>query len=751
MTVGVALLLPVDRLYYYEVPGALEVAARIGCRVRVPLQRRTAVGVIVEHSDPPDQERALRHIQAVLDKVPAASASLLAFTRWIADYYVCSWGEALRAALPSERLGHQRARKIPHLRPAAAFSTPGALKDVIEQLRGVKEKALVRVCLRYLQEDKPLPRKAQLLAEAEARAPTAARLVAKGILEESKEEVMRIPDYGALPPRPSVPPTFNAAQVQARDRLNAALRAEAYATFLLHGVTGSGKTEVYLAALHTVLELGKTAIVLVPEISLTPQTVQRFRARFGDQIAVLHSRMSYGERYDAWRLLRSGRCSVVIGPRSAVLAPVSDVGLIVVDEEHDTSYKQHDPAPRYHARDVAVMRAKMAGAVCILGTATPSLESVHNAQSGKYALLTMKERVPVPGLKAAPLPDVHIIDLRAERRHGSFKGALSKRLREAIEERLEQREQVILLQNRRGYSPVWECQRCGWLPECADCSVTLTYHKAKQSLRCHYCGHTRRLPPLCPACSAKDFDQLGTGTQRVQEELEAFFPHARVLRMDLDTTYRKDAHYTILDQFGRGDGDILVGTQMVAKGLDFRRVTLVGVISADVGMGLPDFRAEEHAAQLLMQVSGRAGRHALRGEVLLQTRRPEHPIFDHVREHNYIGFALTLMEARDQLFYPPYGRVANIEVRGPEEERTAEIARQWQKAAAKQLPGKLRMLGPEPAFIARVKAKWRYHIMIKAPRTYRGLSDWLRQAQHDFGTVPKGYRVAISVDALGIF
>ena len=751
MNVGVALPRPLDRLYHYRVPPRMALAAQVGCRVRVPLQQHSVVGVIAEHRYPPDGSLKLRAIEAVLDDAPALGAPLLKLTRWIASYYVCAWGEVIRAALPSEQHGHAGRKMERYLRPTPAFSSPDALRDVLEQLRGTKQQALIRTCLDHVRSGRPLPRKARLLAMAEASAATARRLVVKGILAESEEEVLRLPDYGAMPAEPSKPPTFNAAQAQARRALDAAIRADTYATFLLHGVAGSGKTEVYLAALDTTLAQGRSAIVLVPEIALTPQTVQRFRARFGDRIAVTHSRMSYGERHDAWRLLRSGRCAVAIGPRSAVLAPLSNLGLVVVDEEHDASYKQRDPAPRYHARDVAVMRARMAGAVCILGSATPSLESLQNARTDKYRLLVMKERVPVPGLRAAPLPDIHLVDLRAERHPDSHPRSLSEALRGAIAARLERREQVILLQNRRGYAPIWECQRCGWIPECTDCSVSLTFHKAQRTLRCHYCGQARRLVASCPECAANDFARLGTGTQRVQEELKEFFPAASILRMDQDTTYRKDAHYEILSRFGQGRADILVGTQMVAKGLDFDRVTLVGVVSADVGMGLPDFRAEERTAQLLMQVSGRSGRNALRGEVCLQTRRPEHPIFEHVCAHDYNGFARALLEERNQLRYPPYGRLVNIEVRGAEETRTMEIARHWSAVAGRQLPPQLEMLGPEPAFIARIKTKWRYHIIIKAPRSFRALGDWLRQVKADVGRLPKGYRVAINVDAVGIF
>jgi len=747
VTVGVALPLPIDRLYYYKVPHALEGVARVGCRVRVPLRQRILTGVIAEQGRPAGTRYKLRAIKEVLGEVPAADPSLLALTRWIATYYVCSWGEALRAALPSDQAQHQHVRMVRYLRPTPAFSTAAALRDVLEVLQGPKQKALVRACLHYLHEELPLPQKAQLLADAKASADTAKRLITRGILEEYEEESIRLPDYGEVPSKPSRPPVLNTAQAQARDRIDNALNAKTYATLLIHGVTGSGKTEVYLAALKTTLAQGRSAIVLVPEIALTPQTVRRFRARFGNQVAVLHSRMSYGERHDAWRLLRSGQCTVVIGPRSAVLAPMSNLGLIVVDEEHEPSYKQHDPAPRYHARDVAVMRARMEGAVCVLGSATPSLESLHNAKIGKYQRLMMKERVPVPGLPAATLPEIEIVDLSVERP----RGALSDPLREAIIQCKERKEQVILLQNRRGYSPVWECQSCGWVPRCTDCSVTLAYHKARRALRCHYCGYTKILPHACPRCGASDFAQLGTGTQRVEEELQDFFPGARVLRMDQDSTYRKNAHYTILDKFRRGGADILVGTQMVAKGLDFSRVTLVGVISADVGMGLPDFRAEEHTAQLLMQVSGRAGRHTLPGRVILQTRRPEHPLFGYLKEHDYEGFALAVLETRAPLSYPPFGRITNIEVRGPEETRTEEIAQAWQEAAARTLPNGLQMLGPEPAFIERVKTKWRFHIMIKAPRVFPGLNSWLRQTMDAFPKPPNGYRIAVSVDAVGLF
>ena len=747
LTVGVALPVPLDRLYHYSVPEGQEDAARLGCRVKVHLRNRALVGVIASIGDAPAGLRSLRPLTAILDQTPAANACLLSLTRWMADYYVCGWGEALRAALPSEKPEHRKPKRVRVLQPAPAFSTPAALKDALQQLRGTKQQALLRTCLSFIETSRPFPPKAELVAEAGAGSSTVRTLLDRGILLETEVEVLRVPQYGEVSKERSRPPTLTTAQSRARLAICSMVEKERYATYLLHGVTGSGKTEVYLAALEATLEKGKTGIVLVPEISLTPQTVQRFRARFGDQVAVLHSRMSYGERFDSWRLLHSGTCSIVIGPRSAVLAPLDNVGLIVVDEEHESSYKQHSPAPRYHARDVAVVRAKAAGAVCVLGTATPSMESLYNARIGKYVQLSMRTRVPVPGMDAAALPDIQILDLRSERRQGS----LSQPLQKAIAQRLERREQIILLQNRRGFAPIWECLDCGWLPECTDCSVKLAYHKATRLLRCHYCGYSMRLPHACPRCAASDFAQLGTGTQRVQEDLREFFPGARILRMDLDTTGRKDAHYSILDRFGRGAADILVGTQMVAKGLDFRNVTLVGVISADVGLVLPDFRSEEQAFQLLMQVAGRAGRHALQGDVLIQTRRPDHPIFAHLVKHDYGGFAEVLLESRAQLDYPPYGRLVNVEVRGSDEARTALAASAWAHTAKSVLESPLRVLGPEAAFVARVKNQYRFHVTIRAPKRYRGLSDRLRAVQRAHGAVPRGCAVAISVDALGIF
>jgi len=641
-----------------------------------------------------------------------------------------------------------------YVRLTETYRDRATRSTLLEQLRGPKQIAAIEALDRFATEGIQEPGYAQVLERSKASSSTVQSLINKGCIEVIKKESIRSP-LGDIPVNPDPPPvrTLNPAQQSALEALLGAISSDKYAAFLLHGITGSGKTEVYIAALKSVLEKGNTGIILVPEIALTPQTVARFWAHFGDKIAVLHSRMSMGERYDAWRNLRNGRFSIVIGPRSAILAPLSNIGLIVVDEEHEHSYKQFDPAPRYHARDVAVLRARYNGAVCVLGSATPSLESYMNARSGRYTLLELPERVPVAGDQAAALPDVFVVDLTLEKKRRRLEGAISVPLEDAIRQRLKRQEQVILLQNRRGYAPVIECQSCGWTPVCDDCSVTMTLHKTKRHLRCHYCGLTRRIPTVCPQCEEAALDQLGTGTQRVEEELDKRFPEATVLRMDFDTTAQKGAHHRILDRFGRGDADILLGTQMVAKGLDFERVTLVGVINTDTGMLLPDFRADERTFQLLTQVAGRAGRSQLKGEVFFQTRNPKNPVITFTLTHDYKGFINRELADRKRFNYPPYGRLIGIEFRGPEEERVERLAQEWTDGF-RQLNRDVQVLGPESAFIGRVKRQYRYHTILKVRRdsqNARALQTMIRRANDAFGNPPRGYRVIVDVDPIGLF
>lgn len=753
MHVHVTLPLPLSLPFTYSVPETLRSRAARGSRVLVPFGSRRLTGVVMAEADEPEDIEQIKPIIDVLDELPSFTEDLLDLVSWMADYYVCSAGEVVRAALPpgaSGKEGGIGAKIEKHVRLAPSYRHGGAVDELRVELRGAKQIAVVECLAGFRSEGEPEPRQADLLERADASHSTVQSLLRRGVVEVVEKEVLRTPYEGG---RISAPGELelHAGQREALDRIGAAIDGDQFHGFLLHGVTGSGKTQVYIEALKRVLKKGKTGIILVPEIALTPQTVSRFRAHFGDRIAVFHSRMSHGERFDAWRALRDGRFDVVIGPRSAVLVPLTNIGLIVVDEEHESSYKQQDPAPRYHARDVAVMRAHMNDAVCVLGSATPSLESYLNAQSGKYTSLNMPERVPHPEGQAVTLPTVRIIDLRVERNQNRLHGAFSARLLEAIEDRLQREEQVILLQNRRGYAPLLQCQDCGWTPECPDCSVTMTAHKSRRNLRCHYCGRTARVPRACPGCGHEDsLDMLGTGTQRVEEELQEHLPSARIIRMDLDTTTGKNAHDTLLTAFGAGKADILLGTQMVAKGLDFARVTLVGVINADLGAMLPDFRSEERTYQLLSQVSGRAGRASLPGEVIIQTRNPDRPIIRYARDHDYGAFASVALAERRELGYPPFGRMAAVEFKGPNEGRVADLARQWTDRLRMHAGKDVEVLGPEPAFISRVKKQYRYHTILKG-RRHEALQQALRQTEDDVGKPPSGCRTNIDVDPVGLF
>ena len=756
MTVQVVVPLPLDRAFTYRVPDALTEKAQVGCRVVVPFGSRRLSGLITARDTPaPAGDFQIKDVADVLDETPALNEELLRLTRWIADYYVCGHGEVVKTALPpgatlsddrKEPRTSVKYRK--HVRFAPAYASVDA-DEMLEELRGSKQKAVVEAMAGLASVGETMPPRSEIMARAEASAQTVRSLVAKGMIECVEKEAERSALDDLPEPDAPRPITRHPAQQNALDKIEQAVQERRFETFLLHGVTGSGKTEVYISALKTVLAHDRTGIILVPEIALTPQTVQRFRAHFPGRIAVLHSRMSAGERFDAWRRLRSGEYSIAIGPRSAIFAPLEDLGLIVVDEEHEGSYKQFDPAPRYHARDVAVMRAHMNDAVCVLGSATPSLESEMNARWGKYTKLDMPDRVPVPGHEAAPLPPVTVVDLTLERKKHQLEGVIAAPLREALRERIDRGEQAILLQNRRGYAPVIECEDCGWSPECPDCAVTLTYHKSHRQLRCHYCGRADRLPQRCPSCESEALSQLGTGTQRVEEELASFLPDARVVRMDRDTTARKGAHHRLLSSFGRGEADILLGTQMVAKGLDFEQVTLVGVINSDTGLLLPDFRAEERTFQLLTQVAGRSGRSELAGEVILQTRNPEHPALQFATTHDYRSFAEYALDERRALGYPPFGRLAGVEFRGPKEAKVRTMAEKWTKGIA-PVEG-LTVMGPQPALISRIKKSYRYHTLLKTGRGDINLQHVLRRAQETFGSPKNGYYIAVDVDAVGLF
>jgi primosomal protein N' (replication factor Y) (superfamily II helicase) len=546
---------------------------------------------------------------------------------------------------------------------------------------------------------------AELLRLAKASSTQVRALEEKGIVEIVENELIR----AYLPLFEERPKEFalTGEQQSVLATVLPAIDAGTSSPMLLYGVTASGKTQVYIEAIRHALSLGKSGLVLVPEISLTPQLVARFKQAFGSLVAVMHSRMSLGERYDAWRLTLKGEYRVVVGVRSAVFAPVMDPGIIVVDEEQDSSYKQSDADPRYNARDAAVMRGFFENIPVLLGSATPSVESWHNADIGKYRLLRMTQRI-----DQARMPDIVPVDMTEARRMRRVRGSLSMQLLDEIRQRMQQGEASIVFQNRRGFAPHLECNDCGHVENCDNCSISLTFHKDGDMLRCHYCGLTRKPPVVCPRCGATEIDRIGSGTQRIEEELQAALPEARILRMDADTTKRKGAHDLMLTAFSDGEYDILLGTQMVAKGLDFDRVTLVGIVSAEQSLFFPDFRASERTVQLLMQVSGRSGRGSAAGRVLIQASVPTHPVFTFVYNNDYDAFLAQETESRRNLSYPPFTRLVALLFSGENEEQVARAARKYYDEL-RAAPGFFTMHPPQPALLSRLNKRYRYHLLMR--------------------------------------
>ncbi|MBD2846161.1 primosomal protein N' [Paenibacillus sp. IB182496] len=671
----------------------------------------------------------------------------------------------IRAALRQGTLvEHARLRDRMQVRKVLTVyppERPEAAREALAQLpqRAVRQRELLA---RVLELDEPIALQ-QLLTETGASAGSVRALADKDLLALREREVGRDPYAGRSFAR-SEPLALTAPQAEVHAQICAAMEEARGRVLLLQGVTGSGKTEVYLQAIERSIARGREAIVLVPEIALTPQMVERFKGRFGDDVAVLHSRLSGGERYDEWRKIKARRVRVAIGARSAIFAPFERIGLIIIDEEHESSYKQEE-SPKYHARDVAIKRARQHGAVVVLGSATPSLESYVAATAARpaataaeggpeaaRALLPLSERV-----QGRPLPPVELVDMRLELEAGN-RSMFSRRLRSALAERLERGEQAVLLLNRRGYSTFVMCRSCGYTAGCPHCDISLTYHQKTRMLRCHYCGHAESAPTACPSCESEHIRFFGTGTQRVEEELARLFPGVRVIRMDVDTTTEKGAHEKLLSAFGARQADVLLGTQMVAKGLDFPYVTLVGVIAADASLNLPDFRAAEKTFQLLTQVAGRAGRHHLAGEVVVQTYAPEHYSIQAARRHDYTGFAQQELRHRRLLSYPPYCRLALVTMTHPQLPLLVEQGERF-AAALRELAGRegvlapldgaspraLEIFGPVASPIPRLKDRYRFQCMIK----YRGSLDaaqLLRDALAPFTAGSAPDRVLFSVD-----
>jgi primosomal protein N' (replication factor Y) len=751
MIARVTLELALRKEFDYSIPAELTDQVDVGTRVQVPLGSRKVLGCVTAVAEQSGQTK-LKPIIKVIGAQTLVTAKVLKLARWIGQYYCCAPELALKSVLP-EAVRHEQASWRERLF-VRALSFAGALPKLPKRQQDVWN----------LVEERREIALTELLELAETTATTVRRLEDRGLVTITSEVSERDP-YAGEHILPTQPLALNQAQAQALAAVKAAMEEAIVAegsssegprpvsagrTFLLHGVTGSGKTEVYLQAIAHALDRGKGAIVLVPEISLTPQTVERFKARFSSGphqtlVAVLHSHLSSGERHDEWHKIRQGRARIAIGARSAIFAPIEPLGLVIVDEEHEHTYKQEE-TPRYHARDVAIMRGQMEGAVVLLGSATPSLESYYNCQNGKYKLLEMPERA-----DDKKMPVVRIVDMRQTMRRGKIIPIFSPQLKEAVALRLERKEQVILFLNRRGYSSSLQCPRCGFVAGCPNCSLSLTYHRHEQRLCCHVCGHSETVPTVCPneSCRNPEIRYAGLGTQRVEETLGKLFPHARTVRMDSDALKRKEDYRRILGDFRTGRIDILLGTQMIAKGLHFPNVTLVGIIYADLALHQPDFRAGERTFQLLTQVAGRAGRGDVEGEVFVQAFTPFHPSIQFARRHDFKGFYEQEMEFRQQLRYPPITRAALLTLKGRNEEKVKFSAEHIRREVDKLL-GSLRDLivaGPAPAPLLRAEAFYRYQLMLRSPKM-PALSRQLAELEKQ--VLPDDVTMTVDIDPVGL-
>lgn len=810
---------PTNRAFDYSIPEHMRELVAVGSRVGVPFGPRTVQGFVVElHPGTELDPSKVKPIKTAMDLQPPLTAELVKLAGWISRTYLCHEVTALQAMIPGA-LKAKYERHVKAAEPGATGLLPlllpgqeeilayvrrqetvelqslmvkfaddaGLVKGLLDEgflveIQMVKDRMTAKKALTVFAPEDPsqleawlgeLPAKAakqrevlehfirqpepikltDLLSELNLSAGSVKALADRGWLRIEEVEVQRDP-YASRTFKPTSPLPLTPEQAGVFGRIRDAVLSQRQRVFLLHGVTGSGKTEVYLQSIQTCLDQGREAIVLVPEIALTPQMVERFKGRFGNRVAVLHSRLSHGERYDEWRKIARREVSVVIGARSAIFAPFTKIGLIIIDEEHETTYKQEE-SPKYHARDVAIARAAEHGASVILGSATPSLESMYRTSAEAamaatperpaFELLSMPSRV-----EGRPLPPVRIIDMREELKNGN-RSMFSRDLYKAIEERLHKKEQIVLLLNRRGYATFVMCRTCGYVADCPHCDISLTYHQSSRAIRCHYCGYAERELSLCPDCGSEHIRHFGTGTQRVEEELAKLFPGIRVIRMDVDTTTEKGSHEKWLTMFGSRQADVLLGTQMVAKGLDFPYVTLVGALAADSVLNLPDFRAAERTFQLLTQVAGRAGRHQLPGEVFVQTYTPEHYSIVSASRHDYMGFMRKEMMMRRLHNYPPFHRLVLITLSHEQVQlliRSGEVlaARLGELAEDRRNQGvELEVLGPVASPISRIKDRYRFQCMIK----YRGdqdIAQIVEQAASVLEDAVKTQKLTVSID-----
>lgn len=673
----------VDRVFLYHVPEELQSSIQIGIRVLVPFGKMELEGFVLEVHEKQEDSMELKDILSIVDQTIVLNQELLQLGKWLQNETLGTLISCYQVMLP-------KALKAKHGNSVSIrFDTFYRLNSIeIPPLKG-PQKQIVDLLF-----EKGVVSKKELTDISSSSLKT---LLSKNYLIEEKKEHYRLFYQNTSFVKKKLTPM--------QEEVVQTVTQKGEGTYLLYGVTGSGKTEVYMEMIDFYLKQGKSSIVLVPEISLTPQMVQRFRERFGDSVAALHSALSDGEKYDEWRRIYRGEAKIVIGARSAIFAPFEKIGIIIIDEEHSDSYKQSDPSPRYHARDVAFKRGEFHHCPVVLGSATPSLESMARAQKGVYHLLQLPERVNGKGL-----PKVSIVDMNDAMK--KVRGHFSKLLEEEIGKRLERKEQVILLLNRRGYSSFVSCKNCGFTFKCPNCDITLTYHKSSNTLRCHYCGYGEKVYTKCPECGEESLQNLGVGTQKIEEELQKLFSQARILRMDYDTTSRKGMHEEMIASFKRCEYDILLGTQMVAKGLDFSQVTLVGVINADTSLNIPDFRSSENTYSLLSQVAGRSGRAEKEGMVILQTFNPDHYAISLVKNQDYLAFYQQEMNIRRRLKYPPYYYLCMIRMSGKDASYVFDEALKIKRSLERNLSN-VEILGPCSSNLFRVNNIFRYQIILK--------------------------------------
>ncbi|MFJ7933089.1 primosomal protein N' [Sporosarcina sp. NPDC096371] len=791
---------PIDRPFDYLVPETMAAVIERGIRVKVPFGPRKVLGYVTALKEESGLDVAkLKSIDELIDLEPVISAELLTLSRWLAVQTLAYEIDALQVMLPAamrakyekfivvdepeniddedflrflagrQRVSLKEADTLGLLNTVKRFAKQGILTvdTAVNQKTAVKKVRMIQIAteetLQALLDSIQSNAKKQiellhwmkdragqsilakqLMEQSGIQTAVLKSVIERGAATEEYTEVYREPEAPKLKDT-AIPVALTGEQQVALDAVRHATDNRKAETFLLHGITGSGKTEVYLRAIKHVLDQGQEAIVLVPEISLTPQMTSRFKERFGPLVAVMHSGLSAGEKYDEWRKIQRGEVKVVVGARSAIFAPFENVGIIILDEEHESTYKQED-TPRYHARDVAIKRSEYYGCPVILGSATPSLESYARASKGVYTLLTLTRRA-----KDQELPAVTVVDMREELKNGN-RSMFSLPLAEAVRIRLEKGEQTVLFLNKRGFSSFVLCRDCGTVVECPNCDISLTYHRANERLKCHYCGHEEHVPLECPQCESDYIRFFGTGTQKAQEEIAKLFPEARVIRMDVDTTRQKGSHERLLRQFSEGKADILLGTQMIAKGLDFPNITLVGVLAADTTLHLADFRAAEKTFQLMTQVSGRAGRHELPGEVFIQTYSPEHYAIELAKDQHYEPFYNLEMAARRQFGYPPFYFVTLVQFTHEDLLKVADFADKGARFLKGNLSPNTVIIGPTAAAISRVNNRYRYQCLIKykkEPKLTETLQQLIKYYRTDW--IKAGLTMTVDMEPASIY